>query len=485
MDLTKYENLSISELEQEIKILDLRQNAIKILINAAYGAFGNRYFYFANLDIAQSITLQGQDLIKFSVKAINHFFTKKWHLDTELHKKLKIDHLQITPITEDAVLYVDTDSNYVSFEYAINSIVGLPDITDAEKIQLCLDIDEFGIKPYLKAAFIKYGQLFNTENRQDFELENISRHAVWMAKKNYALEVWYEDNGSRSMIKEDKRYKIIKGLETVKSSYPKWAREKLAPIQDLFLRKGFEINIEEDIVPLLKEMRKEFDELPIDTICFNANLNMFDKYIISLENLEFAKGQGPNPRGAAYYNHLLLKTGSKKYAPVREGMKIKVYDCEPESNEYDFDVFAYPPGQFPEEFAPKMDRTYQFFKLIIEPINRFLEAYGWLELDRYMGRIVEFIKPRSKKPIADEDFYPLHVVDSVNFDTTVVPEKFNTYISNPKIEVAKEHFAEYISLISKYGLNSVIVPNSELEKYIKRRTNKFEKDKLKANQITT
>ena len=59
-------------LEQQIKSLDLKQNAIKILINSFYGAFGNRYFYFHNNDIAQSITLQGQDLIKFTIKAINH-----------------------------------------------------------------------------------------------------------------------------------------------------------------------------------------------------------------------------------------------------------------------------------------------------------------------------------------------------------------------------------------------------------------------------
>lgn len=55
----------MEDLEKKIKKLDLKQNAIKLLINSIYGAFGNKWFYFYDPDIAQSITLQGQDLIKF------------------------------------------------------------------------------------------------------------------------------------------------------------------------------------------------------------------------------------------------------------------------------------------------------------------------------------------------------------------------------------------------------------------------------------
>src|SRR5580700_10579709 len=104
------DSMSIEDLEAKIKLLDLEQNAIKILINAFYGAGGSVWMYFYDLDIAQSITLQGQDLIKFSVQAMNHFFRNKWHMDKELHEKLGIAQYRIEPITEDAVLYVDTDS---------------------------------------------------------------------------------------------------------------------------------------------------------------------------------------------------------------------------------------------------------------------------------------------------------------------------------------------------------------------------------------
>ena len=100
----------MDDIAKQIKKLDLKQNAIKILINSIYGAFGNKYFYFYNPDIAQSITLQGQDLIKFSIKAVNHYFLEKWHLDTELHEKLGISQYTIHKVTDEAATYTDTDS---------------------------------------------------------------------------------------------------------------------------------------------------------------------------------------------------------------------------------------------------------------------------------------------------------------------------------------------------------------------------------------
>ena len=59
--------------KEKTEVLDLFQHAVKIIINQIYGAFGNSYFYFRNYDIAESITLQGQDLIKFSIKICNHY----------------------------------------------------------------------------------------------------------------------------------------------------------------------------------------------------------------------------------------------------------------------------------------------------------------------------------------------------------------------------------------------------------------------------
>ena len=105
--------------ESLYKKLDLEQLAIKLLINSIYGAFGNKWFYFYNVDIAQSITLQGQDLIKFTIKAVNFYFNERWHVDTELHEKLGISQYKINKVNSDAAIYTDTDS--VAGDTLVNS----------------------------------------------------------------------------------------------------------------------------------------------------------------------------------------------------------------------------------------------------------------------------------------------------------------------------------------------------------------------------
>ena len=40
------------------------EQAVKVTLNSIYGAFGNKYFHFFNIDIAESITLQGQNAKK-------------------------------------------------------------------------------------------------------------------------------------------------------------------------------------------------------------------------------------------------------------------------------------------------------------------------------------------------------------------------------------------------------------------------------------
>ncbi len=181
--------------EKNIKKLSLQQGAIKILINSIYGAFGNKWFYFYNPDIAQSITLQGQDMIKFANQAIDFYFKNRWHTDTELHEKLGISDKKIIPIKNDEIVavYTDTDSTYVNFGPAIRSIQGL-DLTEDECVKLVIQIDNHRIREWYDLAFIKWSEKFNTTNRQTFKLENISTEGIWIKKKNYSLRVVYEPN---------------------------------------------------------------------------------------------------------------------------------------------------------------------------------------------------------------------------------------------------------------------------------------------------
>lgn len=449
------------QLEQQIKSLDLKQNAIKILINSFYGAFGNRYFYFHNNEIAQSITLQGQDLIKFSIKAVNHYFSQKWHLDTELHEKLGISGMKINQIEREAAVYTDTDSVYLCFDFAIQSVEGLT-LTDTEALEFCLAINRHRLKHYFEQAFEKYAKHFNTDNRQNFELENLSRAGIWLAKKKYVLKVSYKDNKHEKLL--DKESLIIKGLEAIQASYPIWARKHLNDLYWELLDLGYNLDLERDLIPRLQSLKTECDQLAIDDIAFNFSVRVYEEYVKKLNPLELETGMPIYGRAAAYHNHLIKKTNNQKYALIRSGSKIKFYYAAP--NEHEFDIFAYAPGAYPEEFAVPMDRDQQFFRLIVEPINKLLVAMGYPELTPKLVRRVEMIKSRSRsKEFTPEETYPLYAVDSVSLEYAEIPEVCQEYIGNPDKQVPAEIFTTYISSISKFGLNTVIVPKHELKKY--------------------
>ena len=50
------------------------EQAVKVTLNSIYGAFGNKWFHFFDIEIAESITLQGQSAIIYSEKILNKYF---------------------------------------------------------------------------------------------------------------------------------------------------------------------------------------------------------------------------------------------------------------------------------------------------------------------------------------------------------------------------------------------------------------------------
>lgn len=455
--------------ESLYKKLDLEQLAIKLLINSIYGAFGNKWFYFFNVDLAQSITLQGQDLIKFTIKAVNFYFKERWHLDTELHQKLGISQYKINKIDSEAAIYTDTDSIYVHFGGAIDSIEGMPELSEDEYLNLCVKIDEYRLAEYFNTAFDKYGSHFNTVNQQNFELETLSAKAMWLKKKNYALRVAYEPNPNHELLKDkNKEYEVFKGLEMIKGSYPIWARNHLSKLTKKILEKGNMINPEEDILPEFLSIKKEMKLKTTEELAQTFRCRVYDKYVKSESKLELLKGIPIYARAAAYYNHKLVTNKLVgKYQKIREGEKIKYYyPIVNDKNEWE--VFAYAPGNYPTEVALPLDYDKQFFALIVEPINRQLLALGLTEFNVHLKRNIEMVKTGSKKPLSDEEKYPLYIINTENLEYEQIPEKYWKVVGNPNAEVKNEDFNEYLGIITKYGLNTKVVPNSKLKPYIKR-----------------
>jgi len=124
----------INEIETKIAELTALKNelkneeqAIKLTMNSIYGAIGNNYFACFNSDVAEAVTLQGQDLIKYSEKIVFRYFSEFWDKDTELHEKLGITSAR--RITSPMTIYGDTDST------PSDTILYIKDQENLEKIR--------------------------------------------------------------------------------------------------------------------------------------------------------------------------------------------------------------------------------------------------------------------------------------------------------------------------------------------------------------
>ena len=91
------ESCSIEDLENEVTRLETlgnffetKQLALKKFLNSVYGSIASKYFLAYNLNVAESITLQGQHLNHYSENAVNEYFSGIFQNDVELHKKLGI-----------------------------------------------------------------------------------------------------------------------------------------------------------------------------------------------------------------------------------------------------------------------------------------------------------------------------------------------------------------------------------------------------------
>ena len=113
------------------------EQACKIFLNSCYGALANPYYQCNNLDIAESITLQGQDLIKYSAKVVDEYFRNEWSTDYDAHnivanalkekfpefdkeKFLEMAKSQVI-VGQTLEIYGDTDSAYVTLQPVIES----------------------------------------------------------------------------------------------------------------------------------------------------------------------------------------------------------------------------------------------------------------------------------------------------------------------------------------------------------------------------
>ena len=148
------DNLSIEELEALAADYDIMSNkftayeqAVKLSLNSIYGAFGNKWFHFFDINIAESITLQGQNAIIYSETVLNKYFNDFWHKDTKLHEELGIKVKG--KLHRPSVIYIDTDSNYVQFGEMYDSVEWLDESKKMDVTTFTLEVYNRRIKEFI------------------------------------------------------------------------------------------------------------------------------------------------------------------------------------------------------------------------------------------------------------------------------------------------------------------------------------------------
>jgi DNA polymerase elongation subunit (family B) len=362
----------VAEINRLTDLMNLKKNeeqAIKIFINSVYGATASPYFVGYNVRVAEAITLQGQEMIKYVSKIINRYFNEFWHRDKILHEKIGITRAD--QIKDEVAVYGDTDSCYVTFQ----DVVKGTDWTEDPRKLIHL-IYEHRLKEYLDKSFVTMASQAGTENIQDLEMETISHSAIFLKKKKYVMDkAWKVGAGGGSYYEPQKKIDA-KGVEIVQSSTPAFARKKLMELLKIIFQERNKLNMRK-FADLLKKEKESFMLDNIENISMSSSISDYEKGIGEDRKKLIINDHCPmHVRAAGYYNYILNNSKWKsKYQLIKSGDKVRYYYAK-QDGVGEQNVFAYLPGNFPSEFAPPVDYDMQFAKCVIDPINRFIAATG-------------------------------------------------------------------------------------------------------------
>ncbi len=321
----------------------------KIQLNSAYGAIGNQYFRFFDVELAEAITLSGQLSIQWIGEALNRFLNKILHTEGE-----------------DYVIASDTDSVYLKLGGIVDS--SYTGERDPQKVVDFLNkFCERVLQPYIDKQFAELAAIMNAyQNKMSMGREVIAEKGVWTAKKRYMLSVW-DAEGVRY---KTPKFKIM-GMETARSSTPAYVRKALKTAIELVLMQD-----ETALQKFVKKTEEEFKSLPVEDVSSPRGVSNMDEY--SSDSSVYRKATPIAVKAALLHNHFVkkLKLG-RKYRLIGEGEKIKfIYLKTP--NPIRESVIGFTTS-LPKEFElhKYIDYDTQFDKTFLEPLRAITDAVGW------------------------------------------------------------------------------------------------------------
>lgn len=275
----------------------------------------------------------------------------------------------MTKNNADYVIAGDTDSIFLSIESILEHMYG--DIKEIETDQLVKYTLELAteFQEYINNMYNLYAiKCHNTKNHNWFiKQELIASSGLFMAaKKRYAL--WIINKKGTPVDKIE-----VKGIDVVRSNYPKAFREFTKSILTDILH-------DKDKTFLNKKVQ-EFGYLIKDSYIFDIMLPTGVKEISKwkTENGKFLKGTPVHVKAAMNYNTLLDQWGVNYLPKISDGDKIQW--CYLNKNEFGFDTMALTGDNDPLEFvgfvAKYIDKNDLFENTLKNKLQSFWDALGW------------------------------------------------------------------------------------------------------------
>ncbi len=344
--------------KEQADYYDRRQHIQKIFLNSMYGVLGLPVFRFYDVDNATAVTVTGQDVIKSTAKVVNKEYEKKL-LDNS-----------------DFIIYIDTDSIYASASPLFELYVTEGDVTTIEEqkkqktIQIAREMETKLNRFY--DIFAK--RAFNLDKHEFFiKGESVAKTGFWVTKKRYALNKVYDLETNKDVSKM-----VPKGLDVVRSSFPKAFREFTGQLLKDILNKVLKETIDKNILAFNASM----ETMSYLDMARNTSANNISEY--TTENGKglrtYKKGTPAHIKAAITYNQLLKYYGiEKKFEPIRDGEKIKyVYLKE---NPLKIETVAIKGDNDPQEILDLIDQYLDtdalFENELRNKLDDFYNALGW------------------------------------------------------------------------------------------------------------
>ena len=342
---------------EQSEYFDRRQHLQKIVLNSLYGVLGLPAFRFYDLDNAEAVTTTGQSLIKFTRKIGNAFYNK------ELND------------TKDHCIYIDTDSVFFSALPLVKKRFPEVDTSSEDTMSKAILKIADEVQLYLNTGYDYFAKKFCNldKHRFDIKQEVIAKSGLFVTKKRYGLKI-INDNGKKV------NKLMVKGLDTVRSSFPIAMREMLSKLLEDILMDVPKEQLDKFILNFKNSMKlMEFDKIAIPTSVKgikkyrDGNGDIFHSYKL---------GTPVHVKSALFYNDMLKHFKvTKRYSLIHNGEKIKWVYLK--NNPIGIQTIAYKGHEDPPQILDFIRQFINHNKIYKQALHKKImmlyEALGWDE----------------------------------------------------------------------------------------------------------